>query len=235
MARLPRIVLPNQPLHIMHRGNNRQDIFKSEKDMLRIKDDIKKSLLKSKFKSHAYVIMINHLHLLITPRDQEQLTIFMQSTANRYVRYFNAKHQRTGTIWEGRFKSCLVDSENHLFALYKYIEMNPIKVGMVKNIEKYKWSSYLHNALGVSDELVSEHLLYKRLAKESPLRRSRYSALFNKLDSMHDKKITEATMRGTVYGKDIFHKKIGKLISRPTRVTSHGGDRKSEEYQNQVG
>ena len=235
MARLPRIVLPNQPLHIMHRGNNRQDIFESDEDMFRIKDDIKESLLKSKCKLHAYVIMTNHLHLLITPSDQEQLTIFMQSMANRYVRYFNAKHQRTGTIWEGRFKSCLVDSENYLFALYKYIEMNPIKAGMVKKIEKYKWSSYLHNALGISDELVSEHLLYKRLAQETSLRCTRYSALFDELDSVHDDEITEATMRGVVYGKEKFHRKIGRLISRPTRVTSHGGDRKSEGFQNQAG
>ena len=236
MARLPRIVIPNQPLHIMHRGNNHQDIFESEEDILRIKDDIKESLLKSKCKLHAYVIMTNHIHLLLTPGDKEQLAIFMQSMANRYVRYFNTKHNRTGTIWEGRYKSCLVDSENYLFILHKYIEMNPIKAGMVKKIEKYTWSSYPHNALGVIDELITEHLLYRRLGKNALLRRKNYKRLFDELDtSRMDKEITDATMRGIVYGHEKFHKKIAKLIERPTRLVTHGGDRKSEAFLNQAG
>jgi putative transposase len=235
MARLPRIVVPNQPLHIMHRGNNRQDIFESEDDMFRIKNDIKESLLKSKCKLHAYVIMKNHLHLLLTPSDKEQLVIFMQSMANRYARYFNTKHKRTGTIWEGRVKSCLIDSEAYLFVLYKYIEMNPIKAGMVKNLKNYRWSSYPHNALGIADELVTEHLQYKRFGQDKRIRCQHYKSLFNELDSNQDKEITDATMRGIVYGKEKFHRKVGRLISRPTRLVSHGGDRKSEEFQNQVG
>jgi putative transposase len=113
--------------------------------------------------------------------------------------------------------------------------MNPIKAGIVKNIEKYKWSSYLHNALGDTDELVTEHILYKRLGKQSRLRCKNYKLLFDELDSEKDKEITEATMRGSVYGKEKFHKKIGKLISRPTRLVAHGGDRKSKEYLNQAG
>ena len=137
MARLSRIVIPNQPLHIMHRGNNRQDIFESDEDMMRIKEDIAHALSKSDCHLHAYVIMTNHLHLLITPKDKNQLAIFMQAMANRYVRYFNATRQRTGTIWEGRYKSCLVDSEHYLFALYKYIEMNPVKAGMVQQVADY--------------------------------------------------------------------------------------------------
>ncbi len=150
MARLSRIVVPNQPVHIMHRGNNRQNIFESEEDMARIKDDIKVSLSKSGCFLHAYVIMTNHLHFLVTPPSKAQLSRLMQSVANRYARYFNAQHQRTDTIWEGRFKSCLVDSEQCLFALYKYIEMNPIKADMVKDIAMYRWSSYQHNALAKS-------------------------------------------------------------------------------------
>lgn len=106
MARLSRIVIPNQSLHIMHRGNNKQDIFKSDEDFMRIKEDLEFALAKSGCQLHAYVIMTNHLHLLITPTDKTDLSRFMQSMANRYVRYFNTKYQRTGTIWEGRFKSC---------------------------------------------------------------------------------------------------------------------------------
>ena len=236
MARLSRIVIPNQPLHIIHRGNNRQDIFKSEDDMLRIKEDIKHSLSKSDCSLHAYVIMTNHLHLLITPKSKEQLAIFMQSMVNRYVRYFNAIHHRTGTIWEGRFKSCLVDSEHYLFTLYKYIEMNPIKANMVKSIADYQWSSYRHNALGYTDSLITEHPLYKDLGTDKKQQCESYKEMFEQLHTTkQDSRITEATMRGEVLGSDGFHSKISMLISRSTKLTAHGGDRKSEIYKNQAG
>ncbi|MDQ7072874.1 MAG: transposase [Gammaproteobacteria bacterium] len=197
MARLPRIVIPNQPLHIMHRGNNHQDIFESEEDMARIIEDITHALSKTDCYLHAYVIMTNHLHLLITPKDQTQLSKFMQTMANRYVRYFNASRNRSGTIWEGRFKSCVVDSEQYLFTLYKYIEMNPIKANMVESIADYPWSSYHHNALGKTDKLITEHEQYQNLAKTVALRAENYQKLFEKENtSKQEKQITQATMRG---------------------------------------
>jgi len=235
MARLPRIVIPNQPLHIMHRGNNRQDIFRCEEDMLRIKEDIFYALEKSGCQLHAYVIMTNHLHLLITPENKEQLAIFMQTVANKYVRYFNSKYERTGTIWEGRYKSCLVDSEQYLFTLYKYIEMNPIKANMVKSLDDYKWSSYAHNAFGKEDKLVSEHALYHQLGKTVEARSEAYQSLFTELDlSKQNDDITQATLRGEVYGSDDFHKHIEKSLTRSSKLSAHGGDRKSKAYKNQV-
>ncbi len=159
MARLPRLVLPDQPLHIMHRGNNRQNIFENDEDMARILNDIAESLGKADCHLHAYVIMTNHLHLLLTPKNKQELSAFMQSMTNRYVRYFNASRKRTGTIWEGRFKSCLIDSDSYLFRLYKYIEMNPVKAGVTTEIQEYPWSSYHHNALGKVDQLITEHSL----------------------------------------------------------------------------
>ena len=231
MARLPRIVIPNQPIHIIHQGNNRQDIFESEEDMIRIKEDIATSLSKTKCRLHAYVIMTNHLHLLITPEDKAQLTKFMQSLANRYVRYFNAKHQRTGTLWEGRYKSCLVDSDHYLFTLYQYIEMNPLKAGMVEEIADYPWSSYPHNAVGQIDPLISEHELYQNLGSSRERRCEAYLKMFDRLNTTkQDSQITNATLRGEALGDDAFHQKISRLISRPTKLTSHGGDRKSEAY-----
>jgi len=236
MARLPRIVIPNQPMHVMHRGNNKQDIFETDEDMVRIKEDITHALSKSGCQLHAYVIMTNHLHLLITPKDKAQLAVFMQSMANRYVRYFNVTRQRTGTIWEGRYKSCLVDSEHYLFSLYKYIEMNPIKANMVAGIADYKWSSYPHNALGEVDKLISEHPLYIELGDTFEERNIGYRQLFDKLDiSGEQTKISAATLAGDVYGSEEFHTKIGRLISRVTRRASHGGDRKSKEYNDQAG
>ncbi len=140
MARLPRIVNSNQSMHIMHCGNNQLDIFESDDEMVRIKAGIAHALTKSGCQLHIYLIMTHHLHLLITPKDKTQLAVFMQVMANRYVRYFNAKHDRTGTIWAGWFKSFL----GVLF--YKYIEMNPVKANMVVDIAEYKWSSNHHNA-----------------------------------------------------------------------------------------
>ncbi|ORU92255.1 MAG: hypothetical protein A6F70_02315 [Cycloclasticus sp. symbiont of Bathymodiolus heckerae] len=236
MARLPRLVIPNQPLHIMHRGNNRQSIFNSEDDMFRIKEDIAHGLKKSGCSLHAYVIMTNHLHFLVTPSSKEQLAVFMQAIANRYVRYFNALHKRTGTLWEGRFKSCLVDSHSYLFSLYKYIEMNPVMANMVSNASEYPWSSYAHNALGEADKLITEHCLYSQLSDVPKLKAPRYRDLFDQIDiDQQRERIKRATLAGEAYGSDAYHHKIGALINRVTKLTSHGGDRKSEAYKNQAG
>ncbi len=160
----------------------------------------------------------------------------MQTMANRYVRFFNATRNRTGTIWEGRFKSCLVDSENYLFTLYRYIEMNPVKANMVKNIADYRWSSYRHNALGETNTLITEHPLYQDLGDSTELRAANYQKIFNTLNTAaQEQQITDATMRGEVYGTDGFHQEVSRLISRATKLTAHGGDRKSENYRNQAG
>ncbi|MBW6453192.1 MAG: transposase, partial [Methyloprofundus sp.] len=216
--------------------NNRQDIFESEADLIRIKEDLKFALEKSGCQLHAYVMMTNHLHLLITPETKEQLTVFMQAMANKYVRYFNATRSRTGTIWEGRYKSCLVDSDQYLFTLYKYIELNPIKASRLISLNDYPWPSYHHNALGVEDEWISEHSLYLVLGEDVKSRCERYQALFDELElAKQNDRITQATLRAEVYGSDRFHQQIDKLISRPTVLSTHGGDRKSAEYKNQVG
>lgn len=204
--------------------------------MIRIKADIKLALSKASCQLHAYAIMTNHLHLLVTPKDKESLAVFMQCLSNRYVRYYNAKHQRTGTLWEGRYKSCVIDSNSYLFALYEYIEMNPVKAGMVKKPGDYIWSSYSRNALGTTDDLVTDHKLYKALGKSIYQRCAAYKALFGKLDiSEQRSQITQATLRGEVYGSDRFHKRMSRLIKRPTKLSSHGGDRKSVAYSNQAG
>ena len=180
--------------------------------------------------------MSNHIHLLVTPTDKSDLATFMQSMANRYVRYYNAEYHQTGTIWEGRYKSCLVDSDNYLFTLYKYIEMNPVKAKMVSHVADYRWSSYRHNALGDADNLISEHSLYRALADSREQCHDSYRQLFDALDiSLQSKKISQATLAGDVYGSNKFHSKVAQLLSRSTKSASHGGDRKSDEYRNQVG
>jgi putative transposase len=236
MARLPRIVIPNQPVHIMHRGNNHQDIFITDDDKLRVKEDISGAIEKTGCRVHAYTIMTNHLHLLITPKSKEALSAFMQAMANRYVRYFNQAYNRTGSIWEGRYKSCLVDSEHYLFSLYRYIEMNPVRANMVKAVDDYDWSSYGHNGQGRQDPLITEHALYSALGANAEERARGYQTLFMQGNTEHEElAIDQATMRGEVYGSDAFHEKISKLISLPTKRARHGGDRKSSQYKNQAG
>lgn len=185
----------------MHRGHNRQAIFQSDEDMIRIKEDIQYALKKSGCALHAYVVMSNHLHLLITPDSKAHLATFMKVMAAKYVRYFNAKYKRTGTMWEGRFKSCLVDSEAYLFTLYKYIEMNPIKANMVASLNDYQWSSYAHHALGQEDVLIAEHDLYQALGGNVEARCEAYKAIFGGLDMTKQRaNITQATERGEVLG-----------------------------------
>ena len=204
--------------------------------MYRVKDDISTALSKSDCHLHAYVLMTNHLHFLVTPPTIKSLSIFMQAMANRYVRYFNAVYKRTGTIWEGRYKSCLVDSEHYLFALYRYIELNPVKANMVDEVGDYRWSSYPHNALGISDALITDHPMYIELGKGNAIRQRNYRSIFETGNSKkEDNEIAWATTRGEALGSDLFHKKIGELVSRATKLSSHGGDRKSEKYHDQAG
>ena len=236
MARLPRIVVPGEPLHIIYRGNNRQDIFYTEEDMAHIKHHIAISLHKAYCPLHAYVFMTDHIHLLVTPKNRTELATFMQSVANRYVRYFNAKYHRTGTIWEGRFKSCLVDSERYLFTLYRYIEMNPVRAGIVPSTTDYPWSSYHYHALGKPDKLITEHTLYQDLGSDTAQRCRRYRQIFDQPENQTmNTNITQATLKGEVFGSEQFHEKMGQLLNRVTRLAKHGGDRKSKAYKNQAG
>jgi len=178
MARLPRIVIPGEPLHIMHRGNNRQDIFQREEDYFRFLGDLKASLKQYDCDLHAYVLMTNHFHFLLTPHTGEALSGLMQSIGRRYVRYMNKEYSRSGTLWEGRFKSSLIDSKRYLMTCYRYIEENPIRAGMVQSVADYRWSSYHHNALGNVDELITPHPLYNALAQVKEERIEAYKQLF---------------------------------------------------------
>ena len=128
-----------------------------------------------------------------------------------------------------------MDSEHYLFALHKYIEMNPLKAKMIKVLSEYKWSSYLCNALGKTDNLVTPHSLYEALGESNLHRCERYREIFSGLDiDKQQSQITEATLRGEVYGSEMFHRKISSLVSRATKLTTHGGDRKSDVYRGQA-
>lgn len=232
MARQTRIVIPGQPLHIMHRGNNRQDVFKKEDDYQRFINELLASLEQSNCALHAYVLMPNHFHLLLTPSTEKSLPLFMQSLGRRYVRYFNNEYQRSGTLWEGRYKSSLIDSNTYLLRCSRHIEENPIRANLVTFPDEYKWSSYHHNALGGRDPLITEHESYKQIAATERARNLAYLGLFRTVrDNKETKLISTSIEKGEVLGSELFHQTIASEVGLKTKRSHHGGDRKSERYK----
>lgn len=142
MARLPRFMPVGLPQHVIQRGNNRQVTFCCDQDFWFYVNCLKEYSSKFDVQVHAWVLMTNHVHLLVTPMREEAVSNMMQSVGRMYVRYFNKEYKRTGTLWEGRFKSSLVDTDNYLLKCYRYIELNPIRAGMVNEPSEYAWSSY---------------------------------------------------------------------------------------------
>ena len=165
MARLSRFVLPGQPQHLIQRGNNRQAVFFAEDDYQFYRETLRDACGNHDCHIHAYVMMTNHVHLLITPITETGISKVMQSLGRRYVQHVNFKYRRTGTLWEGRYRATLLDSERYLLSCQRYIELNPVRAGMVKHPGEYPWSSYRCNALGEPDELVSAHELLRRLGE----------------------------------------------------------------------
>ncbi len=174
MARMPRIDLPNTPLHIIQRGNNRQKCFYKKKDFILYIRWLKEYAKKFDVSIHAWVLMTNHVHILCTPKKAKSISLVMQSLGRRYVRYFNHAYERTGTLWEGRFKSCIVQSDSYFLNVQKYIELNPVRAGMVSHPVDYIWSSYQINALGKHSDLCTPHYLYSSLGMNKSQRLVNY-------------------------------------------------------------
>lgn len=161
---MTRLDLPGVTQHIVQRGNDRQACFFRPVDYARYLQDLREAALKFECRVHAYVLMTNHVHLLVTPPAAGAVSRMMQAVGRRYVRFINDSIGRTGTLWEGRYKSSLVDSERYVIACYRYIELNPVRAAMVAEPGDYPWSSYRCNGLGQSDPLVSHHDAYLRIA-----------------------------------------------------------------------
>lgn len=146
MPRMKRLDLPGMAQHVIQRGNDRQACFFQETDYLRYLQDLHEAALHQACSIHAYVLMTNHVHLLVTPRTEGGVSRMMQALGRRYVRYVNDSSGRTGTLWEGRYKASLVDDERYVLACYRYIELNPVRAGMVAAPDEYRWSSHAANA-----------------------------------------------------------------------------------------
>ncbi|MEA2078541.1 MAG: transposase [Pseudomonadota bacterium] len=232
MARLPRYVLPGHPQHVIQRGNNRSVIFAAEQDYRFYLEKLEEACKQHHCDVHAYVLMTNHVHLLITPQTGKGLGKAMQSLGRRYVQYFNYQYRRTGTLWEGRYRATLVDSENYLLTCYRYIELNPVRAGMVTHPSEYPWSSYHANATGRPDGLVTRHELYRRLGRGQTERLDAYRQLFEQqLSAPELTRIRNATNKAWVLGNRRFREQIEAIIDRQTSPTKRGGDRKSADYR----
>ncbi len=233
MARLPRFVLPGQPQHVIQRGNNRQIIFQADGDYRFYLEKLYDAAEKHQCDIHAYVLMTNHVHLLVTPHTENGIGKMMQMLGRYYVQYYNDCYKRTGTLWEGRYKATLIDTERYLLTCMRYIELNPVRaVDMADHPSEYPWSSYRFNALGHTDRLVTPHREYKRLGATAAERQSAYRQLFRtRIPAMTLEAIREATNKAWVLGGDRFKSKLAKKLSRPVVSRGQGGDRKSEAYR----
>jgi putative transposase len=223
MARLPRVCLPGVPQHVIQRGNNRQVCFGSDEHFAAYAFWLGEYSQAYGVAIHAWVFMTNHVHLLLTPSDREGVSATMQSLGRRYVRYFNRCYKRSGTLWEGRFKSCVVDADAYLLICQRYIELNPVRAGMVEKPEDYCWSSYHANGLGQQPKLWTPHPIYQGLGKTSEERADTYRSLFvGHIDDQILTQIRTAAKQGMALGNDRFKEEVERLARRRVRVLKKG-------------
>ena len=228
MARQPRFTLAGQPQHIIQRGNNGQLIFNSDRDCRFYLDKLFEKCTEHELLIHAYVLMPNHTHILATPQTKESISKVLQSLGRCYAQYYNYIYERTGTIFEGRYKATLVDPETYLLDCYRYIELNPVRAGLIKCPSNYLWSSFRHNALGVEDKIITPHAKYLYLSKMFSSCAHEYNNLFMKsLDDNVVSEITEATNKSWVLGSQCYKAFIEETLNRRSSPKPRGGDRKS--------
>ncbi|KKO47422.1 transposase [Arsukibacterium ikkense] len=181
---------------------------------------------------HAFVLMTNHVHLLVTPSDAQGVGRMMQAQGRKYVQYFNYTYGRSGTLWEGRYKSTVEDADNYLLTVYRYIELNPVRANMVSHAAEYPWSSYRGNALGKAIQLLTPHALYWQLGKTDNERQSAYRALFSGQIPERDlAAIRQATNKAWVLGDERFKAQIAARTGRRPAPLGRGGDRKSANFR----
>ena len=232
MPRLARLFMPGCPQHIIQRGNNRQVCFFSDMDYQVYLDRLKYAAEKFNVKIHAFVLMTNHVHLLATASGKYDISNMMQSLGRVYVHYINETYNRSGTLWEGRYKSTIVDSENYLLTLYRYIELNPVRAGMVSHPAEYPWSSFRQNAGDKIIQLLTPHTLYMDLGQCELERKQAYLSLFkSELSDVDVAFIRESTNKSWAMSNEKFLKQIASQLNRHPVPGKRGGDRKSAGYR----
>lgn len=215
MARLPRLTLPGWPHHIIQRGNNRQAIFASAEDYRFWLDLLAQQAPRYEVLIHAYVLMDNHFHLLATPKTADGLPKLMQAVGRSYVRYFNQSQQRTGTLWEGRYRSTVIQPERYLLACMVYMDLNPVRAGLVVQAQDYPWSSHGHCLGQRVDRLITPHALFWQLGNTPFARESAYAELVRSgINSVQQAALTESTLAGWALGEPDFVANLQKHTER---------------------
>ena len=215
MPRQSRPVIPDVPMHITQRGNNKLPCFFEETDFLVYLKLLHAASIRAECRVHAYVLMKNHVHLVVSPTDARGPAMLMKSLGERYVQYVNRRHSRTGTLWEGRYHSCLVQSERYLMICQRYVELNPVRACLVNEPSAYPWSSYHHNADGRKSKIVTPHELYSRMGRDPGSRQTAYRALFAEvLGSDALTQLRRATHRNTALGSPEFLGKFAQFKGR---------------------
>ena len=223
MARLPRLTLLGYPHHIIQRGNNRQAIFATAADYQTMLDLLAENARKFDVAVHAYVLMSNHFHLLATPHTADGLPQMMQAVGRRYVRYFNDSQRRSGTLWEGRYKSTLIQTERYLLACMVYIDLNPVRAGLVAQAGDYPWSSYGHYTGLRSDKLITPHPLVWELGNTPFAREAAYAELVQGgLNPVQQAALTDSVLRGWALGEPDFVAELQKRTQRRLAKISAG-------------
>jgi putative transposase len=202
MARLPRLTVPGYPHHLIQRGNNRQPIFAAAPDYEALLDLLHESARQHQVAIHAYVLMSNHFHLLATPATLEGIPQMMQSVGRRYVRHFNLRQARTGTLWEGRYKSTLIQAERYLLACMAYIDLNPVRAGLVADPAEYAWSSHGHYIGRRVDRLITPHPLFWELGNTPFAREAAYGKMVRAgISPELQRALTDSALRGWALGE----------------------------------
>jgi putative transposase len=215
MARQPRLSVPGYPHHVIQRGNNRQPIVLDDADRLRLLALLAEHAPRCKVALHAYVLMDNHFHLLATPETQDGLPQMMQAVGRSYVRYFNNRHGRSGTLWEGRYKSTLIETERYLLACMVYIDLNPVRAGMVAEPAQYGWSSHRHCIGQAVDKLVTPHALLWNLGNTPFAREAAYRDLVRAGISLQQQEaLTHTALTGWALGSAAFLKSLQEETTR---------------------
>ena len=214
MPRRARLSIPGIPWHLIQRGNNRSVCFYAEEDYQFYLHFLDEFARKFGCVVHAYVLMTNHVHLLLTPQRVESASMMMKHLGQRYVQYVNRTYRRSGTLW-GRFRSCLTQTEDYVLACYRYIELNPVRAGMVMNPQDYRWSSYHCNAMGKASRLITPHEEYTRLGTNDATRREAYRELFKAhVEPAVMDEIRSATNGNFALGGERFQKEVEAMLGR---------------------
>lgn len=216
-------MLPGISVHAIQRGNNRSSCFSEDIDRQFFLFQLGRLLREEGCALHAYCLMTNHVHMLLTPERKESCANFFKRLGLLHTQYTNRKYGRTGTMWEGRFRSCLVQSGDYVLACYRYIELNPVRAGIVARPGEYAWSSYRANAEGAPDSRVTPQAEYLRLGQNERARRDGYRMLFGShIEPALLDEIRATTNGGYALGNESFRREMARALGRRVSKGSPG-------------